>query len=80
MTDFKNVLQESKKRWEKIDTLAEELKDSLKGAHTAERLTAEIVLLLVEQFRPMYTNTQQEVDSLANGLQDILKMFNKAGQ
>jgi hypothetical protein len=80
MAEFKNVLQESKERWSKIDALVGELKDSLEGAHTAEKLMAEIIFLLVEQMRPLYANTQQEVDELANGLQDIMKMFNKAGQ
>ena len=66
-------LKESEKRWDEIIKLEEQLKGALTEHGEIEnstRITAQIVLLLIEQLKPLYS-----AESVKKEMQGVLDMF-----
>lgn len=51
--DLQKQIEETKKRWEKIDSLKTELEYQISADPDRSMIAARIVLLLVEQLRPL---------------------------
>ena len=71
--DIHKQIEETQDRWNKIEELKEKLEDQIKiYPNGIIETTAKLVLLLIEQLKPM---SAVDSDQFQNGLQEVLDAF-----
>ena len=70
---FGSIIKESKERWQNIEKQSEAIKQALtRGEQVQNNELAGLLLLIVEQMRPLYTYEDQDIK-----VDDIIKKMLK---
>lgn len=82
---FDQMIEKAKEnslRWKEIDKLCDDLKSNLESKKVSDETllnTVSVVLMLVEQLRPIHnaTDLEEQTKDLQKGLQSIFSMFGR---
>lgn len=67
---LQNRIKDSQAQWDKIEKLAEELQEHVDNDEAVNTTTAQLLLMVIEQLKPIYKINSD----MANSFEDLFKI------